>query len=78
MDRGGSGVGWWQRVSTAQSMEGLREDIFPGIGGSELEQDAAHADSDDGADLEQLEPDRIDLRLGPLSAFEAEPAQRLD
>jgi hypothetical protein len=50
--------------------------FFPGICGAESEEDAAHADPDDGADLEQLEADRIHLRLGPLCAFQAQPAQR--
>jgi hypothetical protein len=44
----------------------------------ELEQYAACADLDHGADLEQLEPDGIDLRLGPFGALEGKPQQRLD
>jgi len=70
-------VGVRPKPSAAQCVEGLCKEVFPGIRGTELQQDAAHADADDGADLEQLQPDGIDLRLGPLGAFQAQPAQRL-
>src|ERR1700686_3674113 len=64
-------------LSAAQGVEGLCEEVFPGIGRVELKHDAAHADAHDGADLEQLETDRIDLSLSPLCALQAQPAQRL-
>jgi hypothetical protein len=35
-----------------------------GVCDAELERDAAPTDTHDGADLEKLEPERIDLRLG--------------
>ena len=54
-------------------MEGVREDVFPGISRAELQEDPAHADPYDGADLEQLETVGINLSLGPLSAFEGQP-----
>jgi hypothetical protein len=61
--------------SAAQGVEGMDEDILPWIGAAHLEQDAAHADADDGADLEQLQPDGIDLGFGPLGALEGQPTQ---
>ena len=67
-----------QRISTAQGVEGLSEDIFPGIGGVELQGNAADADAHDGADLEQLETDGIDLSLGPVCALQAQSAQGFD
>jgi hypothetical protein len=59
-------------------VEGLRIDVFPGISGAHLEQDAAHADAHDGAGLEQFEADGIDLCLGPLGAFQTKPSQCFD
>lgn len=49
-------------------MEGLGVEVFPGVGEVELEQYTAHADPYDGADFEQLQADRIHLRLGPGGA----------
>ena len=60
--------------STAQGVEGSRVDIFPWISRAEFEQHAAHADADDGADLEQLEPDGVGPRLTPCSAFQGHSA----
>src|SRR5580692_6245197 len=62
--------------SAAQSVEGLGVEILPGIGGTELEQDATHADPNDGADLQQLEADGIHLGLGPGSTFQSQAPQR--
>jgi len=77
--RRGLGSRWtwnWRpaAVSAAQGVEGLCEEFFPGISRVELKEDAAHADAHDGADLEQLETDRIDLSLRPFGALEAQPA----
>ncbi len=56
----------------------MRVDVFPGVGSAPLEQHAAHADPNDGTDLEHLPTDRIHRRLGPGSAFQSQPAQRFD
>src|SRR6266567_3424567 len=64
--------------STAQSMEGVGVDVLPWIGAAHLEQDAAHADADDGADLEQLEADGVYLRLGPFRSLQGQAAQSFD
>lgn len=66
------------RRSTAQGVEGVGVEILPGIGGAHLKQDAAHADANDDADLEQLETDGIDLRLGPFGTLQSQAAQGLD
>ena len=69
---------WSERSSAAQGVEGLDVEVFPGVGGAELEQYAAHADSYDGADFEQLHADRIHLRLGLGGTFQSQPPQRFD
>ena len=65
--------GW--RPSTAQGVEGVGVDVFPRISGTELEEDAAHADAHDSADLERPEADGVDLRLGPPGTLQAQAAQ---
>jgi hypothetical protein len=50
-------------------VENLCVDLFPGISGTELQQYAAYADAYDGADLEQLQADRIHLRLAQAVPF---------
>jgi len=69
-------VGAMRRRSTAQCVEGSRIDIFPRVTRTELQQHAAYAEAHDSPDFEQLQADRIDLRLGPLGAFEGQPPQR--
>ena len=58
-ERGSGFCYWWERSSATQGVEGLRVDVFPGVGGAELKQDAAHAEPHDGADFEQLQTDRL-------------------
>ena len=65
-------------LSPTQSVEGIREDIFPRIGRTDLEQDAAYADTHDGSDLEQFAADRVHLRLSPIGAFQGQPPERLN
>jgi hypothetical protein len=66
------------RSSTAQGVEGLSVDVLPRIGAAHLEGDAAHADADQGADLEQLKAEGIDLGLSPLGPFESQSPQGFD
>ena len=67
----------WRR-SAAQRVEGPSVNLFPRICGTEFQPHAAGADPDDGADFEQLEPDRIHLRLGPLGALQRQPPERFN
>ena len=59
--------------SAAQGVEGVGVQVVPGIGGTELKEDPAHANATDGADFEQHQTDRIHLRLGPGSTFQSLP-----
>ncbi len=53
--RVGTGGGSIDRArSTAEGVEGLREEVFPGISRTELEDDAAHADAEGRAILSSL------------------------
>src|ERR1700758_256893 len=63
-------------LSAAQCVEGVGVDFFPRVSGTELEQYATDAEPHDGADFEQLQSDRIHLRLCPGSAFQPQPSQR--
>ena len=62
-------------LSAAQRIEGASVDVLPRIVGVHLQQHAAGADTDPGADLEQPEPDGIHLRLGPLGTLQAQATQ---
>jgi len=67
-------IGFWEGAagpSAAQGVEDVCVDVFPGISRAELEPHAAHAQPDDGPDLEQLEAEGIDLGLGPLGTLQA-------
>ena len=63
-----------RRRSTAQGAEGRCVLVLPRVRRAQLEQYAAYADSDHSADLDQLEADGIDLRLGPLCGRQAQPS----
>jgi len=65
-------------ASAAQRVEGPGVSLFPRIVGTEFQPHAPGADMDDGADFEQLEPDRIHLRLGPLGALQRQPSERFN
>jgi len=69
-------IGAADEPSAAQGMEGASEDVFPEIGGTELEQHTAPAHPYDGADPELLAADGIGLGLCTLRALESEPAHR--
>jgi hypothetical protein len=66
------------RSSAAQGVEGCGVDMFPGICAAHLEHDAARAEAYDGADLEQLETDGIDLSLSPFGSLQGQASQGLD
>src|SRR5215469_3548180 len=70
---------WGRRTgSTAQRVKNGCVDLLPGIVGVQFQPHAAGADAHQRTDLEQLEPDGIDLRLGPFGALERQPPERLD
>ena len=56
----------------------MGEETLPRIGGAHRQEDAANADADQRADLEELEPEGIDLGLGPLRSSQSQPPQGLD
>jgi hypothetical protein len=64
---------WADGCSAAQGVEGVSVDVFPWVAGAEPEQHAAHADPYDGADFEQLQADRIHLRLCQCGVFQPQP-----
>ena len=76
MGRSGSVVSRWERVSATQGVEGLCEEVFPGIGRVELKKTRRTLNAHDGTDLEQLETDGIDLSPGRLRASEAQHSLR--
>ena len=57
-----------QRASTAQGIEGLCVEVFPGIGGTHFQAHAARAEPHEGTDFEQFQADGIDLGLSPLGS----------
>src|SRR5208282_3117945 len=71
-------VGARERRSASQRVESLSIDLLPRIGGTEFQPHTPGADMYEGADFEQLEPDRIDLRLSPLGALQRQPPQRFN
>jgi hypothetical protein len=70
--------GWATPAGSSSAVRGtrVREDLPPGIGRVELKRHVPGADAHDGADLEQIKANRIRLRLGPLAAFQTQPARR--
>ena len=71
-------VGRRQSASAAQGVVGAGVDVLPRIEGMHLQPHAPGADAYQGADFEQLEPDRIHLRLSPLGALQRQPPQRFN
>ncbi len=71
-------VGRRQSASAAQGVVGAGVDVLPRIEGMHLQPHAPGAAAYQGADFEQLEPDRIHMRLSPLGALQRQPPQRFN
>src|SRR6185437_7478003 len=56
-------------------MESASVEVFPGLGGTELKDDAAEADAHDCAELEQLKDDDVNLGLSPFGSREGQATQ---